>query len=112
MEHEVAISVRDTGIGIAPERLSEIFEMFTQIASPMEGARGLGIGLTLARSLMEMHGGSIEVTSEGENRGSEFTLHLPLPPPETDLATGAGAGAHPALTPLDAPDPPGEVTEK
>jgi CheY-like chemotaxis protein len=71
--------VRDTGIGIAPEFLPQIFEMFTQGEETPEAVRtGLGIGLSLARSLVELHGGSIEASSAGVNRGSEFTVRLPI----------------------------------
>ena len=75
----VAISVRDNGIGIPANMLERIFELFAQIDRPMEkGYTGLGIGLTLVKSLVEMHGGRIEVHSEGPNQGSEFTVHLPI----------------------------------
>jgi signal transduction histidine kinase len=76
---EVAIAVRDTGIGIAPERLPGIFELFAQ-ANPEHrgGQSGLGIGLALVRRLLQIHGGRISARSEGIGRGSEFTIHLPL----------------------------------
>jgi signal transduction histidine kinase len=87
------ISVRDNGIGIAPAMRSRIFEMFAQ-ADRAAGRSygGLGIGLTLVRSLVEMHGGRVEVKSEGEGHGSEFLVHLPL-------AVEAGAGSKPAGSP-------------
>ncbi|MDQ3181382.1 MAG: PAS domain S-box protein, partial [Acidobacteriota bacterium] len=76
---EVEIRVRDTGIGIPPQMLSGIFEMFTQIETTGEQARaGLGIGLSVVKSLVEMHGGSITAFSAGEGKGSEFVLILPL----------------------------------
>jgi signal transduction histidine kinase len=81
------VSVRDNGIGIAPEGLTRIFEMFSR--EGREGARGqggLGIGLTLSRRLAEMHGGTIDATSEGEGRGSEFIVRLPLAPAAADAA--------------------------
>ena len=72
------VSVRDTGIGIPRDRWESIFEMFSQIEHPLQrDSGGLGIGLTLVRSLVEMHGGSIEVHSEGPGQGSEFTVRLP-----------------------------------
>jgi two-component system CheB/CheR fusion protein len=79
---EALVAVRDTGVGIAPEQLPRVFEMFAQVQR--EGARGvggLGIGLTMARSLVDLHGGSIGVASEGPGHGSEFMVRLPLAPP-------------------------------
>ena len=75
----VAIAVKDTGIGIASEELDGIFEMFHQTKLPnRKASSGLGIGLALVRSLVELHGGSVEVSSEGEHHGSEFVVRLPL----------------------------------
>jgi len=72
------ISVRDDGIGISPELLSRVFDMFVQLGSPPDGQNSLGIGLTLVRSLVELHGGRVEARSEGRGRGSEFVVYLPL----------------------------------
>ena len=78
---DAVVSVRDTGIGIPPEMTDGIFAMFAQIDRPQErGFMGLGIGLTLAKSLVEMHGGTISVHSEGPERGSTFTIRLPARP--------------------------------
>jgi signal transduction histidine kinase/CheY-like chemotaxis protein len=78
-EKEVTISVRDTGIGIPPGALSAIFDMFTQVDRSLEKSQGgLGIGLTLVKRLVEMHGGSIEARSEGPGRGAEFVARLPV----------------------------------
>jgi len=74
-----AIRVRDSGVGIAPHMLTRIFEPFFQIERNRQGTAGLGIGLSLTRRLVEMHGGSIEAVSRGENQGSEFIVHLPVP---------------------------------
>ena len=77
-EHEVAVSVRDTGIGIPAEALPGIFDMFSQVDHSLERAQGgLGIGLTLAKQLLEMHGGRIEARSDGPNKGAEFIARLP-----------------------------------
>jgi CheY-like chemotaxis protein/nitrogen-specific signal transduction histidine kinase len=73
------IKVKDHGIGIAKHALPRVFELFYQDQDPrFERNSGLGIGLTLAKSLVEMHGGTIEVESPGINRGSVFTLRLPI----------------------------------
>jgi signal transduction histidine kinase len=75
----VKVSVRDNGIGIAPEALPRIFEMFMQAGAPGRSTQpGLGIGLTLAKSLVELHGGTIAAASKGPGKGSEFTVRLPL----------------------------------
>jgi CheY-like chemotaxis protein len=74
------ICIRDTGIGIAPEMLPRIFELFVQANTAGHGRQsGLGIGLALARKLAEMHGGTLEARSDGPGRGSEFLLIIPLP---------------------------------
>ncbi|HVT26549.1 MAG TPA: CheR family methyltransferase, partial [Lacipirellulaceae bacterium] len=76
---EVCISVKDTGIGIPNDMLEQIFEMFTQIDRWQHKSDvGLGLGLTLVKSLIELHGGSINVTSEGAGRGSTFSVRLPV----------------------------------
>jgi len=80
------VCVRDTGIGIAPEVLPRIFERFTQ-AEPhsRQSMGGMGIGLALARQLVELHGGRIAARSEGVGNGSEFTVELPLARSERDV---------------------------
>ena len=75
----IVIRVRDSGVGIAADRLEGIFDMFTQIDVALErSAAGLGIGLTLARTLAGMHGGTVEATSQGIGHGSEFIVRLPI----------------------------------
>jgi signal transduction histidine kinase len=75
----VSVFVRDTGRGIPTAELDAIFAMFTQLSSPLDRHHGgLGIGLTLSRRLVEMHGGQLTAASEGEGRGSEFVVVLPL----------------------------------
>jgi signal transduction histidine kinase len=73
---EVIVSVKDSGCGIAPEMLPRIFDAFKN-AEQRHALGGLGIGLTLARRLVEMHGGTIAAFSEGEGRGAEFVVRLP-----------------------------------
>jgi len=76
---DALLQVSDTGIGIDPANLEHIFEMFVQADSSLERSQGgLGIGLTLARQLVDMHGGTLQATSEGTGRGSCFHLRLPL----------------------------------
>ncbi|MBI3864986.1 MAG: PAS domain S-box protein [Planctomycetia bacterium] len=76
---EVAVSVRDTGIGIPSEHLPHIFRMFSQVESALDRSQGgLGIGLSLVKGLVELHGGTIEARSGGPRMGSEFTVQLPI----------------------------------
>ncbi len=76
---EAVVSVRDNGIGIPPEKINHLFDLFYQAHGSREyGNSGLGIGLTLARRLVELHGGRIEARSDGVEKGSEFMIHLPL----------------------------------
>jgi len=78
-EKEVAIRVRDRGIGIAPEMLSRVFDLFAQGNVSIDRAQGgLGLGLTLVRKLVAMHGGRVEARSAGVGRGSEFEIALPI----------------------------------
>jgi signal transduction histidine kinase len=89
---KVEVCVRDTGIGISAESLPHIFELCTQ--SPSERVNtggGLGIGLALVRALVELHGGDISAASDGLERGSEFTLRLPLFVEEAKATNGAHA---------------------
>ena len=87
-DREVAVTVRDQGIGIPPEALPTIFDMFMQVEESLEKSRGgLGIGLTLAKQLVEMHGGSIEAHSPGSGQGAEFTVRMPVVPPLTAAVT-------------------------
>jgi CheY-like chemotaxis protein len=83
--------VRDTGIGLSPQHLQEIFEMFSQVASASDRAQGgLGIGLALSRGLVQLHGGTLVASSAGPGQGSEFTVSLPLPR-EAPLPSGRAA---------------------
>ncbi len=77
---EVAVTVRDDGIGIPVEQLSSVFAMFAQVEDAMSRSRGgLGIGLSLVKHLVELHGGRVAAASAGPGRGSAFTVSLPLP---------------------------------
>jgi PAS domain S-box-containing protein len=80
--NELAISIRDNGIGIAPEMLPRLFTLFTQARSALERSEGgLGVGLALVRGIVTLHGGRVEARSAGLNQGSEFIVHLPLGTP-------------------------------
>jgi signal transduction histidine kinase len=100
-DQEVVLRVRDNGMGIPPEMLDRVFEMFTQVnrCPGSESQWGLGVGLTLVKSLVELHGGTVGVSSAGVKQGSEFVVRLPVipepapeaPRPDTeDLSSGQG----------------------
>ena len=77
-EGEVAVTIRDNGVGIPAEMQGRVFDIFTQVDRSLEKTQGgLGIGLSIAKRLVQMHGGSIGVTSAGHDQGSEFTVRLP-----------------------------------
>lgn len=79
--NEAVVSVRDNGLGIPADMLASIFDMFSQVDQSLERPHaGLGIGLTLAKRLVELHGGSIQAFSEGVGKGSEFMVRLPIAP--------------------------------
>ncbi len=91
----VEFRVRDNGIGIPPENQAEIFKMFAQLSPAIERSEGgLGIGLALAKGLVDLHGGSIGVISEGPGRGSEFTVRIPIAQAAAQSANSAGDGAN------------------
>ena len=93
------VRVADDGIGIELDMQPRVFELFVQADTSLERSRGgLGIGLSLARGLVELHGGSIEVRSDGPGRGSEFTVRLPMQPLPAPPAPTPGA-AVPAAPP-------------
>ena len=84
---DVTISVRDNGIGIPPEMLRSVFDLFTQVERTLDrSSGGLGIGLTLVQRLVAMHGGSVVAESEGAGRGAVFTIVLPTCCPSEDAS--------------------------
>jgi PAS domain S-box-containing protein len=92
--NEAVVTVADTGSGIPPDQLNSIFDMFTQVDQTLERSQGgLGIGLTLVKRLVEMHGGSVEARSAGKGRGSEFTVRLPAMPERSDAVIDAAPAA-------------------
>jgi CheY-like chemotaxis protein/anti-sigma regulatory factor (Ser/Thr protein kinase) len=100
--NHVVVTVKDTGIGIAPDKLEQIFDMFAQVDGSLEGSKGgLGIGLTLVKQLVQMHDGSVEARSDGEGRGSTFVVRLPI-------VQEAAAGA-PRTTPTAAETHPRNI---
>ena len=92
---EAVVSVRDDGTGMGPDLLARAFDLFVQETRAVDRAQGgLGIGLTMVRTLVKMHGGSVEALSEGAGRGSEFVVRLPLaaaPPAAFAVPVGSGA---------------------
>jgi len=98
---EVVLRVKDDGVGIPPDVLADVFELFVQSSHTLDRAEGgLGVGLTLVRGLVALHAGRVEAFSEGEGQGSEFVVHLPV-------STGAVAATTP---PPAEPKPNGDAT--
>jgi CheY-like chemotaxis protein len=96
---QVELVVRDDGMGLLPEEQGRIFELFVQGHGTMERLRsGLGIGLTLVKRLVELHGGTVEAHSEGRGRGTEVIIRLPAP-------ALVAPGPRPASTPAPAAEP-------
>ena len=86
---DAVVKVEDTGIGISPEMLPKIFDLFTQSEfAPSKRRDGLGLGLSVVRDLVELHGGTVQVRSDGIGRGSEFAVRLPLKGPDAGRPDG------------------------
>ena len=101
IESQVIIRVRDNGIGIARELLPEVFDLFTQGDQTLSRSRGgLGIGLTLVRSLVEMHDGRVTAHSDGPGQGSEFEVRLPLPLHTKAVSPDSSAALTELVSPL------------
>jgi signal transduction histidine kinase/CheY-like chemotaxis protein len=105
---EAVFRVRDNGSGIPPEMLARIFDLFTQVDHSLDRAQGgLGLGLTLVKSLVEMHGGRVEARSEGLSQGgSEFVVRLPILTKERALALQAPKPVEPSPPPAVASTAP------
>jgi PAS domain S-box-containing protein len=87
VDGEAVISVTDNGIGIPPEMIDHVFDMFTQVDRSLPGGQeGLGVGLTLVQRLVQLHGGAVGAYSAGLGHGSTFTVQLPLPAPRPQVA--------------------------
>jgi signal transduction histidine kinase len=105
------ITVRDSGVGIPAERLPHIFDAFEQGGAEVtQRFGGLGLGLAIARALVEAHGGSIEASSEGQGRGSTFTVRLPLAPADAVDAADAPDAVAPAAKAPAEPAPAAAAT--
>jgi signal transduction histidine kinase len=106
-DNAIVVTLKDTGIGIRPDALAHVFDMFMQVDTrARHGQVGLGIGLTLVRSLVELHGGMVEASSEGEGRGSEFVVRLPvsargLGPAPADVAAPSALPGLPRIMVVD-----------
>lgn len=95
-DSNAVVSVRDNGLGIPPEMQLKVFDMFTQVNEATNRPQGgLGIGLTLVQNLVYLHGGSIELKSEGDNQGTEFVVRLPLAGKNNHLAASDQAQNQP-----------------
>jgi two-component system, sensor histidine kinase len=95
---QAVLTVRDSGVGLPPEMIARVFDMFAQVNRSLDRAQGgLGIGLALVRSLVLLHGGRVSAASAGPGRGSSFTIELPL------LAEAAAPPPPPAAAPAAAP---------
>lgn len=93
-EDDILFRVRDNGPGISPEMLTKIFDLFMQVEQTLDRAHGgLGIGLTLVRNLVELHGGRVTAFSDGPGHGSEFVVRLPLPNEALSSATTSTAAS-------------------
>jgi len=98
IDGEVFVKVRDNGAGIPPTKLGSVFEMFTQVDQSSERSQGgLGIGLTLVKRLVKLHGGSVEAKSAGEGKGSEFVVRLPVIVETADRKAPAPGSNHEAI---------------
>ncbi len=99
IDGQAVVRVRDDGIGLAPDQLSNIFNLFVQVDTALDRSQGgLGLGLTLVKKLVEMHGGRVEAYSEGLGKGSEFIVSLPTVPQPDKVIQTSTVKANPQLT--------------
>jgi CheY-like chemotaxis protein len=105
--HEAVIAVQDNGMGFPPALSRQLFEPFRQWAPPAQSAAGLGIGLSLVRGIVELHGGAVSAASEGPGKGSRFEVRLPIAvakPPAAPHAAAAVSAAPPGMRVVVADD--------
>ena len=88
-ESRAAIVIRDTGVGISPTLLPHVFDRFRQGKSEAGRQRGVGLGLWIARALVELHGGTIQLDSDGEGQGTTCTIDLPMASPAVQARPSA-----------------------
>lgn len=103
---EISISVEDSGIGIEPEQLAATFEMFNQI-NRAQGQQGLGIGLALAKRLIDLHDGRIDAASDGPGKGSRFVVTIPVSPAPAPTQSTSPASTHREVESMPVVDRPG-----
>ena len=97
-DDQICLSVQDTGIGFDPEVAKRLFERFRQgDSSSTREYSGLGLGLGIVRHLAELHGGTVQASSSGENQGSTFTVRLPIRAVQAPIADAPVAAAAPTL---------------
>ena len=98
---DLVVSVKDNGIGIAAEHLPHVFDMFSQADRSLEKAQGgLGIGLTLVKRLVELHGGTVDARSDGPGRGSEFVVRLPIVTDAVEATLATARSERPSVSSL------------
>src|SRR5206468_1280239 len=113
-ENQAVVRVRDSGEGIPAEMLNSIFEPFVQLHGGSERTQGgLGIGLTLVRRLIELHGGNICANSQGRGEGSEFVVRVPavVPDPTADIISTIASASPIAEKRIAVVPPPSELTQ-
>jgi CheY-like chemotaxis protein len=99
IDDQVVLRIQDNGMGIAPDMLPRVFDLFAQADCTLDRADGgLGIGLTLVKSLVELHGGQVEALSDGHGKGSEFVIRLPIGRAEAERPVDRTTPTH-AATP-------------
>jgi signal transduction histidine kinase/CheY-like chemotaxis protein len=97
----VSVEIRDNGVGIPPAQLGSIFDLFSQVDNSLERSQGgLGIGLTIVRSLLELHGGRVDAASDGPAKGAAFRVYLPTRAESAPAAVRSAPAARSAAAPL------------